>query len=51
MMAWWWAHDERGEQLLNAQEVYTDMISYPRINERQILIEAIENWLKGEINA
>jgi hypothetical protein len=44
MIVWWWSHDERGEKLLNAQEVYKDMIENPRVKPNEILIEGIEKF-------
>jgi hypothetical protein len=49
-MIWWWAKDERGEDLMNAQEVYSSMQSIPerkKNNECEILIEAIQQWVAG----
>lgn len=45
-MTWWWAKDERGEQLLTAQEIYAHMIQ-EKFDQRQILIEAIQQWTAG----
>ncbi len=44
-MIWFWTHDERGEELLTAQEVYADISSYPEIDARESLIESIQKFL------
>lgn len=47
-MIWWWSKDERGEELMNAQEIYAAMMSVPNRkihHKRDALIEGVEKFL------